>query len=215
MEHLGLESLTDFDAILGPNKYTFQSSFQSFPLEQGWKLDPSSGDLTPEPSRASDKLGDLFRSWLFFGLIAAVVYDDGKVVCPSGEFNANDFLVDHKQDAKRLSTLTLPKILEIWQQWEVSQKGTTEQKMRMIRAQLALDLARRVIIRNCSFENPRVRGKIKDLKLVDKNQKHVSSNRWASMCEDGMAIQISAGGHLKQSSMRWTRMAGALERLNY
>lgn len=164
MEHLRPDLNASFQPVRGSYDKVEGCSFQSYPLNRGWELDPSTGRLTPNAERKTHKLGDLLRSWLYYGLIAAVIYDDCKIVYPFGEFDEQKFLKDRK-----LYTGNLPKILEDWEDWEVAQKGTAEQKMRMIRAQLALDLARTVIIKHCSLENLRLQGRVKDFMQVDKN----------------------------------------------
>jgi hypothetical protein len=165
MEHLSLNIPQSFNPVYGSNDGEAPCSFQNFPKEHGWDLEASTGRLTPATARPSiPRFGDLLRSWLFFRLIAAVVYDDNRLLCPAGLHDDKDFM----DQSGRLYTAKLPEVLEKWQAWEITQKGTVEQRMRMIRAQLALDLAKKVVVRNCSAENM-PRSKARSPYQTDKN----------------------------------------------
>ncbi|KAH7064419.1 hypothetical protein BKA63DRAFT_173216 [Paraphoma chrysanthemicola] len=75
------------------------------------------------------------QSWLFFGLIATVVYDD----------NCRPFDWETLRDGRVISTKNLSCILNDWREWETKEENRPGQTLRLIRAQLALDVARRVI----------------------------------------------------------------------
>jgi hypothetical protein len=157
MEHLDLTLGRDIKIEYHGNKYNAEHSFQNFPGKQPerWKLNTSSGKLKPEdPNEIGKKdfkkrYSQFMQSWLFFGLIAAVVYDD---------YGRN---FDHKrlvQDRQRVNTKELPEMLKEWRAWEMDPANTRGRKMRMIRAQFALDLARKVVTANCSLDNLELEG---------------------------------------------------------
>ncbi|KAJ4372383.1 hypothetical protein N0V83_004157 [Neocucurbitaria cava] len=150
MEHLHLKVNDKFRPEYHENDYDANCTFQGFPLRQGWHLDPSSGILTPDPNQKLPEnrriaFARFMQSWLFFGLIAAVVYD---------EHNRDfDYMRLVAPERDYICTTNLPEMLQEWRIWEMDPANSPGQKMRMIRAQLALDLARKVVIQNCSLEN--------------------------------------------------------------
>jgi len=81
MEHLGLNlSPDDFRVYDYGSTYTKDDYFPNFPQTSGWRISPPKYDLTIDHSVSAGSTSELSRflqSWLFFGLIYAVVYDDG------------------------------------------------------------------------------------------------------------------------------------------
>ncbi|KAF2177131.1 hypothetical protein K469DRAFT_697488 [Zopfia rhizophila CBS 207.26] len=145
MEHLGLSILKGtFDVAYEGNEYRPGCTFHTFPADQGWDLDTSTYKLTPISGKQKTTFVKFMQSWLFFGLIATVVYDDNR-----RDFNFERLIPNES----KIDTTKLSDILEEWQKWELDKRNFSGQKMRMIRAQLALDLARNVVRRYCSIEN--------------------------------------------------------------
>ena len=153
MEHLRIDDLwcECYESNLRGNRHV---SFSEFPKACSWELDNRSFKLTQplervvEPQTIDDRgpLNTFLQSWLFFGLIKAVVYDDSQAFDPHRFATSNSVY---------LSTEYLGKALDDWLETEASQnrRGKHVQHMRMIRAQEALNLARKVIKSNCSYEN--------------------------------------------------------------
>jgi len=166
MEHLKLLYLEGFSVTNFGNKYDSSVSFQNFPGKVGLAVTTASGELKEEEvdgvSRKPElEFKELMQSWLFFGLITAVVYDDNNI--DKWELVASDFDPD---DKGTLTTRELPRILEDWRKREISQDGKPGQKMRMIRAQLALDLARKVVNTYCSADSPKRAARLLDSKVA-------------------------------------------------
>ncbi|KAF3052271.1 hypothetical protein E8E11_011582 [Didymella keratinophila] len=156
MEHLEFAALGNtFKVHNRGNVYsTSNPHFWTFPETMGWKVDTTSGEVTKilgEPPKLD--FNSLMQSWLFFGLIAAVVYDDNRI--PDRRFIASRFIVGY-----HISTAGLPVVLDAWQKWEERQKKENDptQRIRLIRAQLALDLAQRVVHKHCTIEEDEWKG---------------------------------------------------------
>ena len=154
MDHLGLRLPEGAVPEYHGNTYDGTCSFQEFPNQQGWKLNTSTGRVTPSQESIITFPGDLtmrystfMQSWLFFGLIAAVVFDED-----APKFKPQlKLLVAEEED--NVITKCLPQILQDWRIREMNSDNARGRKMRMIRAQLTLDLARKVVNTNCSLEN--------------------------------------------------------------
>lgn len=156
MDHLKLDlNEAEFSPDNRGDQYQAKCTFQDFPSRAGWKLDKATGRLTEKEinsvAGSAVDFTTFMQSWLFFGLITAVVFDDNHL--EDRKFNPDDF-----DDGGRITTERLPEILKKWQDWEISRKGNPGQKMRMIRAQLALDLARKVVKVHCSAEKLELEG---------------------------------------------------------
>jgi hypothetical protein len=166
MDHLKLDlPQKPFLASNNGNKYHPRCSFQDFPATVGWVVNTATGELEEREGGAIPKaemdFKDLMQSWLFLGLITAVVFDDDHI--EGRKFDASAF-----DKTGTITTEKLPGILEKWRDWEISQDGKPGQKMRMIRAQLALDLARKVVNTYCSVDSPKGPGALKGPKSLDK-----------------------------------------------
>lgn len=145
MEHLGLNIQHDangeseFRVFDEDNIYTAEKTrechFHGFPNLQGWEFDSSTYTIKKPDLKPTVKFGRLMQSWLFFGLVAAVVYDD----------NGREFDWERLLNGRVLSTQNLPEMLNEWREWESKEENKPGQTLRLIRAQLALDVARRVI----------------------------------------------------------------------
>ncbi|USP81484.1 uncharacterized protein yc1106_08758 [Curvularia clavata] len=152
MEHLGLR-LPDrvFDVTYEGNLYTEEQTkhchFHGFVENQGWTFDPVAYEVKSKGMSDERELSkyertafpQLMQSWLFFGLIAAVVYDDFD---NSREFQWTRLL---SEDENKINTAQLSQMLEEWRRWEMRKENKAGQNMRMIRAQLALDVAKLVV----------------------------------------------------------------------
>ena len=158
MNHLDPDNLlpNDFSVTNHGNKYNPRVSFQNFPGEVGWTVNTATGELTETEVDGMSRKPELqfkfmMQSWLFFGLITAVVFDDNNM--DGWKFDSSKF--DDTKGKGTITTAELPKVLEAWRKREISQDGKPGQKMRMIRAQLALDLARKVVNTYCSADSPK------------------------------------------------------------
>ncbi|KAF2793873.1 hypothetical protein K505DRAFT_417498 [Melanomma pulvis-pyrius CBS 109.77] len=153
MQHLGLNIPEgEFDVTNCGNEYLKTCFFYDFPATQGWNLDTSTYKFKKDTSKKTVKFPQLMQSWLFFGLIAAVVYDDNcRTFDPA-------LLVT--VDKSKICTDNLVDILNDWYAWEQKEENRKGQEMRMIRAQLALDLARKVVKQYCSYENLEMEGRV-------------------------------------------------------
>lgn len=164
MEHLDLELSSSApkiskDFALYIQQYPTQRaenpvSFHEFPGRYRWKVDDE-GKLEWQETRGQQlvpperNINRMFQSWLFLGLIRAVVYDGDNVEGESLK------ILDYVDDGK-LSTKHLPLTLHKWYQRETHpDRDRSKQIMRMIRAQSALELARKVVRKTCSESNLR------------------------------------------------------------
>jgi len=155
MEHLGLDLLRKAVPEYHGNDYDGKYSFQEFPDKHNWKLDTSSGKIIPSRASVITSQGDLrkrysrfMQSWLFFGLIAAVVFDDD---VKKFEPELRRFITEKRSS---VTTVYLQGILKNWKIREMNTENARGRNMRMIRAQLTLDLARKVVSANCSLKDP-------------------------------------------------------------
>lgn len=145
-EHYGItEPVVD---VWKPSGLGFPSTFQSFhefPTRSGWRIDPDDYSLYPISLEARhSKLRQFLQEWLFFGLVFTIVQKDGKAICTYED------LVE--PGGKNLSTVCLRDKLQVWNDWE---KGHPDgQRLRMIRLEGVLRLARRVVRRNLAWFGP-------------------------------------------------------------
>jgi hypothetical protein len=122
--------------------------FYNFPGNNGWSVEKEKYALSNNALGGSKSLlkSELLQSWLFFGLISFVVQgQDGPLL----EFE--DLLDEESLNLDFLSTQKLPKALDDWEQWEMKNKETA--KVRMVRAELALEYAHRIVRKNCAFDS--------------------------------------------------------------
>jgi hypothetical protein len=143
MDHLGLS----IDEEFRPKYYRSnlfkpsQHKFHSFPKAAGYQFSDDR-ELQPIAPGEVEDFQQFLQSWLFFGLFATVVQ------LPENEsFFDGDFL---SEDGGQINTAKLTYFLEKWQKQEVGRKDG--QTIRMIRAQVALDLAREVVRNHCSID---------------------------------------------------------------
>ena len=143
MDHLGLPIDEAFrPRYYGPNLFDpSQHNFHSFPKVGGYCLSDENELIHIEGAEVKE-LQQFLQSWLFFGLYATVVQLPENEPLFVGHFRS--------QDGDQIDTTKLTGFLEDWQEREVGRKdGHTT---RMIRAQLALDLAREVVRNHCSID---------------------------------------------------------------
>jgi hypothetical protein len=115
--------------------------FYSYPQEKGWRLNDfllEEGDPTNHQQRT--RKACLLQSWLFFGLISLVIRTADGPLIPKEKLFSGDFI----------NTTEIPEYLELWRKWAL--ENTVQARLRMIRSELALDFARRVVRRNLATE---------------------------------------------------------------
>ena len=123
-------------------------NFHTFPDEKGWLLNSKyQFELTPDRTPSIPDFEKFMQSWLFFGLLDAVIYLGSpktreKIDVEKFHFQAHG---DHW-----IRTVELGTYLDRWETSEADNKDG--QTMRMIRAQFALDKARLVIRNYCSLD---------------------------------------------------------------
>lgn len=128
-----------------PNNHV---DFFTFPERQGWYI---SEDQTPQPKTvhqnisAATSLADFLQQWLFFGLIFTVVQKDGTPVVSRGD------LISGRQVSTKCLSTKLPE----WMNWERSHPDGLA--FRMLRTDLVLEQARRVVKAVCGVKNGSVR----------------------------------------------------------
>jgi hypothetical protein len=143
MEHLG-DRFSNFEPrphFLG-RIYDYDSrGFHHFPTRVNWKV---SADHQCEPvGESSLPFQTFLQSWLFFGLLAAVLGED------IGSKEALNTLKKRGTAVTTyINTTKLKGLLEAWEAREV--RDREGQTMRMVRIQVALDRARGVVKRYCS-----------------------------------------------------------------
>ncbi|KAI0189460.1 hypothetical protein F4808DRAFT_35233 [Astrocystis sublimbata] len=131
-------------------QYSFPTdsvTFHAFLRERGWAFDQDYKLSLCNDSQSNlllnteENLAVFLQSWLFFGLIFTIVQEDGRPI-----LTYDKLLGDDRQ---YISTSELNGAIEKWQQWESQHIDGI--KLRLIRVEGILDLARRVTRKNCSF----------------------------------------------------------------
>lgn len=156
MDHLKL----DLGAIWRPRYYQpnlFDSEkhdFHNFPEQMKWHL--SNDTLEFDPTTDDIKFNQFLQSWLFFGLLSTILNVDAKKL--SLDLTVEGFIV----------TTKLNQYLEGWKAIEVATKDPESRSLRMIRAQVALDKARQIVIAYCSDDGEKVKSE-SSLFRVDQN----------------------------------------------
>ncbi len=114
-----------------------KEAFHQFPEQQGWKLDDEYKlELSIVPPVM--ELGRLLQSWLFFGLIFAVVQENGTSIL--------DF--DRLRSGQYLDAGSLRHAIEDWIKWELN--NPDGRWIRLIQLEYVLEKAKRVVRKNCS-----------------------------------------------------------------
>jgi hypothetical protein len=143
MDHLRLE----LGQLWKPGYYKniFDSSkhrFHDFPNTIGWVLSDETLEFKPDPAKtAKIKFDQFLQSWLFFGLLHTVLQK------PSKELSRAGALVSDSEEF--INTTNLNNYLEGWSR-DVAEQDTHSRSLRMIRAQVALERACRVVREYCS-----------------------------------------------------------------
>ncbi|KAF7507932.1 hypothetical protein GJ744_009966 [Endocarpon pusillum] len=142
MDHLRLSIDEEFrPKYYKPNLFEPCHEFHSFPKAAGYFLSDEQ-ELKHIEGGEVKEFHQFIQSWLFFGLLATVIQ------LPENEsFFDGNFL---SEDGWHINTEKLTDYLEKWQKQEVGRKDG--QTIRMIRAQVALDLAREVVRNHCSVD---------------------------------------------------------------
>lgn len=134
------------DEEIGPPKTI--EEFYHFPKRKGWCIDHNDyrlGVLSVHPEVSQNgiskkdfepNLRRFLQAWLFFGLIFTVVQKDSEPLMKYGEL----------KDETYITTKHLREKLEEWVVWETSYPPG--QRLRMIRLEAVLQLARRVVRAN-------------------------------------------------------------------
>lgn len=125
------------------------ADFYRFPEKNGWSVrekDYALNELRDFKDTKRLSKADLLQSWLFFGLIFFVVRDENG---PTLKFEE---LLDLDSPKNRhLNTHLLPEALQKWEKWELKSRETA--KVRMVRAELALEYAHRIVRKNCASDS--------------------------------------------------------------
>jgi hypothetical protein len=126
--------------------------FHDFPEKRaGWKLDENL-EFKPVPMMHVAPFNQFLQSWLFFGLLRTVIQLE-----PGSSIHDGDFIRPPRHDT--VQTTELEKYLKRWAMMESDPQYKRGQTVRMIRAQVALDKARDVILRYCSVDGKMYRDK--------------------------------------------------------
>ncbi|KAI0545164.1 hypothetical protein F4679DRAFT_562249 [Xylaria curta] len=141
----------DVENVTKPDKYSPPSdwkAFHDFPRDRGWALsqDYTIGTFnnadSAKSSNIEQELGPFLQAWLFFGLVFTIVQREGRPI-----LSYNDLV---SQDKDYVTTSKLKGALEKWINWELQNHSGI--RLRMIRAEKILDIARRVTRKNCSYD---------------------------------------------------------------
>ena len=116
-------------------------AFYAFPSRKGWSV--GEGYILNETPESVVDRPALLQSWLFFGLISLVVQ------AAEGPILQFEDLLD-KHNSSFLNTKKLSTALATWERYELDNEETA--KVRMVRTELALEYAQRVVRNNCVFE---------------------------------------------------------------
>ena len=125
------------------------ADFYRFPENNGWSVEEKTYALNElhdfkDTTRLSK--ADLLQSWLFFGLIFFVVRDENGSILKFEQLLNRDSTTN-----RHLNTSLLPDALQKWEKWEMKNRETA--KVRMVRAELALEYAHRIVRKNCTTTN--------------------------------------------------------------
>lgn len=146
MDHLKLElgqlwKPGYYGNIFNSNKHP-PDRFHDFPNTIGWVLSNDTLEFKPDPVKtATIKFNQFLQSWLFFGLLSTILQK------PSKELSRVGALVSDSQDF--INTTKLNTYLESWSE-DVAKQDDHSRSLRMIRAQVALERACRVVREYCS-----------------------------------------------------------------
>jgi hypothetical protein len=125
------------------------ADFYAFPEKNGWSVREKDYALNElDELKGAKRLGkaDLLQSWIFFGLIFLVIQGEGGPI-----LKFEDLLDDHSNDGESyIDTGSLPEALKQWEKWELAHPETA--KVRMVRTELALEYAHRIVRKNCAFD---------------------------------------------------------------
>lgn len=136
-------------------------SFHRFPRQKGWYINHDDHKICPlpEPLRSGipieqcePNLRRFVQAWLFFGLIFTIVQEDKRPL-----MDYEDLLEKH--DKNFVSTKKLRRNMERWAEWEKAEWEKAElekshpkgQRLRLIRVEEILRLARRVVRSNFAW----------------------------------------------------------------
>lgn len=123
--------------------------FQTFPKRSGWTISEDyECSLTASGNVRIHQLDQLLQAWLFFGLLYTVL---GKEVIGTvpGCF---DHFIESNSLASCITTKALPRLLQDWHDRETDPSFENGRALRMIRAQMDLDLAHAVVKRYFTIE---------------------------------------------------------------
>lgn len=156
MEHLAAAIGVDADAI--PVKNLLPSgeglpfdcrSFHDFPKSQDWTLDHSYKLL---PGSKPCGLSILIQAWLFYGLIFTIVQINGEPILSFDDLAPEKTSVDNGESVRlHVSTEKLADALARWENWEFCNREGI--RLRMVRAERVLDIARRTVRTQFSYED--------------------------------------------------------------
>ncbi|OJD33077.1 het domain protein [Diplodia corticola] len=139
--------------------------FLNYPKRKNWTVTEDGSCVPPGPDdpsfHESHRMESFLQSWLFFGLIQAVL----------GYSNRINFEIFKGSGAieESVTTSHLPRLLNNWDDFERQEDNKRDQSVRMVRIQMALDRARGVVKRYCSVEEEGVQGSRRNDELIDDN----------------------------------------------
>lgn len=147
--------------------------FLQYPERHGYEVTSSHKCVAKVPKPGDSAQLDVFlQSWLFFGLIEAVLGP-----CLNGERPDEIFapFLDDRSQPEYINTTRLLELLERWRKYERGEKESgdkAEQQLRMINIQRALDCSRRIVTSQCAlgeheWPNPDNDSVSQDRKLLD------------------------------------------------
>ncbi|OAQ65399.2 hypothetical protein VFPPC_06501 [Pochonia chlamydosporia 170] len=137
----------DIQSLLLRSDFCF-NDFKAFPEQKKWKLHKNGMLETKlQPGNPYGAKPRLLQAWLFFGLITCVMRTKKSL------FHFGD-LVASKGGSRHLQTDSLPEKLQYWHDWMKNNIDGGLVHSRLIEADKALQLARKVIRANCLESGP-------------------------------------------------------------
>ncbi|KAI0096342.1 hypothetical protein GGR51DRAFT_568438 [Nemania sp. FL0031] len=148
IDHINVQNVTEAVRYNLPKDY---KQFHTFVRDRGWKLDQDyklrqmDDKNSVRPEDAEEEIGIFLQAWLFFGLIFTVVQRGGEPILEYKELVNGGYV----------TTKELNRAIEEWKKWE--SENLNGIRLRMIRVEKVLDIARRVTRKNCSYNEGEAR----------------------------------------------------------
>ncbi len=126
--------------------YEYNGGFNTFPSRLEWEIAddelPKERGI-PQEITPTGPFAETIQSWLYFGLLQEVLGDDPL-------FKKDDFVEEDELHILRITTKNLPDYLKRWQS-RVEARSQNQRRC-LIRAQLALEKARELVVRYCAVK---------------------------------------------------------------